>query len=70
MSADHRNMTLDDDERRAREALEACERTLGPDHPDTLSSVANLGGIYSEQGRYAEAEPLYVRALEASERTL
>ena len=70
MSADHRNMTLDDDERRAREALEACERTLGPDHPDTLISVSKLGTLYRDQGRNDEAEPLYVRALEARERTL
>ena len=30
----------------------------------------NLALLYEEYGRYTEAEPLYLRALEASERTL
>jgi hypothetical protein len=32
--------------------------------------VNNLATLYQRQGRYGEAEPLYRRALEASERTL
>jgi hypothetical protein len=51
-------------------ALEARERTLGPEHPDTLISVNSLGLLYKSQGRYGEAEPLFLRALEAWERTL
>ena len=39
------------------------EQVLGPDHPDTASSLHNLAAIYDSQGRYAEAEPLYRRAL-------
>ena len=31
---------------------------LGPEHPDTLTSVNNLAGLYRSQGRYGEAEPL------------
>jgi tetratricopeptide (TPR) repeat protein len=50
--------------------LEASERTLGPEHPTTLSNVGNLALLYVPQGRYAEAEPLYLWTLEASERTL
>ena len=43
---------------------------LGREHPDTLLSVNNLAALYHAQGRYSEAEPLYKRALEASERVL
>jgi len=47
-----------------------CERVLGPEHPDTLSTVNNLAVLYDDQGKYEQAEPLYQRALEASERVL
>jgi Tfp pilus assembly protein PilF len=30
---------------------------------DTAGSLNNLAGLYKSQGKYAEAEPLYVRAL-------
>jgi tetratricopeptide (TPR) repeat protein len=53
-----------------RQALEARERTLGPDHTDTLTSVNNLAVLLKTQGKLAEAEPLSRRALEARERTL
>ena len=43
---------------------------LGPEHPETLISVNNLAELYKAQGRYGEAEPLYKRALAASERAL
>ena len=29
---------------------------LGPEHPDTLTSMANLAGDYYSQGKYAQAE--------------
>ena len=51
-------------------ALRARERTLGPEHPDTLFSVNNLALCYQALGRDSEALPLYERDLEASERTL
>ncbi len=54
----------------ARRALEARERVLGAEHPDTLGSVNNLAGMLESQGDYAAAEPLYRRALEAWERVL
>jgi hypothetical protein len=37
--------------------------TLGPDHPDVGTSLINLADLYTHQGRDAEAEPLYRRAL-------
>ena len=53
-----------------RRALEASERVLGAEHPDTLGSVNNLAGLLSRKGDYAGAQPLYERALEARERVL
>ena len=44
--------------------------SLGEEHPDTLTSINNLAFLYQAQGRYAEAEPLYQRAWQASERVL
>jgi CHAT domain-containing protein/tetratricopeptide (TPR) repeat protein len=52
----------------AERVLQARERLLGKDHPDTLTSVANLAALYRAQGRYSEAEPLYLRGLAAKER--
>lgn len=51
-----------------RRALEIRERTLGPEHPDTLSSLNNLAYVLDSVADYAGAEPLYRRALEAEER--
>ena len=45
--------------------IEAKERALGLDHPDVASSLNHLGLLYSNQGRDAEAEPLYKRSLAA-----
>ena len=36
---------------------------LGPDHPDVAASLNNLAELYRAQGKYADAEPLYQRAL-------
>jgi len=53
-----------------RRALEVSERVLGGDHPNTLSSVSNLGLLLQKQGKLEEAEVLYRRALEVRERVL
>jgi tetratricopeptide (TPR) repeat protein len=53
-----------------RAALEAREATLGAEHPDTLSSVHNLGSVLERQGKYEEAEVMYRRALKAKEKVL
>ena len=39
-----------------------------PDHPRTASAVGTLASIYSEQGDFASAEPLYARALKIYEK--
>jgi len=36
---------------------------LGDNHPDTLISMNNLAALYQSQGKYDEAEPLYVECL-------
>jgi tetratricopeptide (TPR) repeat protein len=43
--------------------LAIIEKALGPDHPDTASSLNNLALIYHAQRKYAEAEHLTKRAL-------
>ena len=53
-----------------RRALAACERTLGAEHPHTLTSVNNLASLLKAQGQLEEAAPLFRRALAARERTL
>jgi len=48
-----------------RRVLEARNRIIGPDHPDTLTSVNNLAVLLERKGDYTNAEPLYRRALDA-----
>jgi tetratricopeptide (TPR) repeat protein len=45
-----------------------CERALGDDHEGTLASLDNLAHFYKGEGRLSEAEPLFLRVLEARER--
>ena len=51
-------------------ALEACERLLGPDHPDMLLTANNLAELLYSKGDYAGAEMLTYRVFEARERIL
>ncbi|MDB9349358.1 tetratricopeptide repeat protein, partial [Nodularia spumigena] len=39
-----------------------CKRLLGDNHPDVATSLNNLANLYYSQGRYDEAEPLYLQA--------
>ncbi|MFN9802808.1 MAG: CHAT domain-containing protein [Bacteroidota bacterium] len=50
--------------------LGLVEKALGPEHPDTASSLNNLAALYDSQGRYGEAEPLYKRSLAIREKAL
>ena len=45
-------------------------RVLGDEHPDTLRSINGMGNLLSDQGKYDEAMPYYVEALETSRRVL
>jgi tetratricopeptide (TPR) repeat protein len=49
--------------------MEKRERVQGPDHPDLASTANRLAGLCSRDGRYAEAEALYRRALAIREKT-
>ncbi|KAF7566037.1 TadD, Flp pilus assembly protein TadD [Pyrenophora tritici-repentis] len=46
------------------------ERVLGQGHPDTLTSVSELGLVWESQGKYEEAEAMHCRALEGYEEVL
>lgn len=49
---------------------ELASTTFGHEHPNTLSSIQNLAGLYQSQGLYGDAERLFLRALAVSERVL
>jgi tetratricopeptide (TPR) repeat protein len=51
-------------------ALEGKEKTLGKDHPDTLSTVNKMAVMFQSQGDYGKALEWYQRALEGYEKTL
>jgi len=46
-------------------AAELRKRTLGPNHPDTLTSMDELGVFYNLQGNYAAAEALLAQVLQS-----
>jgi tetratricopeptide (TPR) repeat protein len=46
------------------------ERTLGPDHPDTMNARNSLAAAYQAAGRPSEAVPLFERTLVGRERLL
>src|SRR5438045_5028330 len=43
---------------------------LGLKHTSTLHTVNNLGALYGDQGKLAEAEAMYIRALQGYEEAL
>ena len=53
-----------------RRALEGREKVLGLEHPDTLTSVSQLGSALLKQGKYDEAEAMHRRDLEGLEKVL
>ena len=53
---------------RCRSALAVMEKAVGLDSPDIAPEMNNLAALYQRQGRYAEAEPLFKRALANAER--
>lgn len=52
------------------EALETRRRILGNDHPDTLRSAGEHAELLREQGKFAEAEPLFREAMEGRRRVV
>ena len=43
---------------------------LGEEHPDTLDTMEQPGACYVNQGKYAQAEPLFTKVLEVRRRVL
>lgn len=52
------------------QVLEIRKQVLGPEHPDTLTSTANLASTYWDQGQLNEAEELGVQVLELQKQVL
>ncbi len=52
------------------QVIEWRVRELGAEHPDTLTSMANLVSTYRNQGRWKEAEELGVEVVEKTRRVL
>ena len=50
----------------ARQAVALAEKEFGPDHRTTATLLIDLAGLYQAQGRTAEAEPLFRRAVAIS----
>ncbi|OYQ64010.1 hypothetical protein B9G53_13750 [Pseudanabaena sp. SR411] len=51
-------------------SLSILERQLGADHPSVAASLNNLALLYEAQGKYSEAEPLYLRAIQIFKKAL
>ena len=52
------------------QVIETRKKVLGAEHPDTLTSMANLASTYRNQGRWKEAEELEVQVMEVSKKIL
>jgi hypothetical protein len=51
-------------------ALEIREKALGPDHPDTATSLNNLAVVKIDRGQAQDSIPLLARVRQAEERSL
>ena len=47
-----------------------CEKSLGPEHPETALALNNLAALYFAMRAYDKAEPLYKRTLVINEKAL
>ncbi|KAK6811373.1 hypothetical protein RU639_012792 [Aspergillus parasiticus] len=52
------------------QVMEHHKQVLGPEHLDTLTSIANLASIYRNQGRWKKAEELEVQVMEHRKQVL
>ena len=50
--------------------METRKTVLGSEHPDILTSMDNMASTYHDQGRWAEAEKLFVPVMEVSNTVL
>ena len=51
-------------------ALAGKEKTLGKEHPDTLTTVHDMASVFDNQGEYDKALKWYQRTLDGEEKTL
>src|ERR1700687_1112721 len=54
----------------AERAVEVSKRVRGPEHPETVDALNNLGLLFQKIGDYAKAEPLYQEALRIRQKVL
>jgi tetratricopeptide (TPR) repeat protein len=52
------------------QVMQTNKRALGDEHPDTLSSMANLAATYRKQGHWGKAEELEVQVMQTFKRVL
>ncbi|RYN79403.1 hypothetical protein AA0119_g13528, partial [Alternaria tenuissima] len=52
------------------QVMETRKRVLSDEHPDTLTSMANLALTYCNQGRWKEAEELQMQVMQTRKRVL
>ncbi|KAK3937341.1 putative kinesin light chain [Diplogelasinospora grovesii] len=52
------------------QVMKTSKTKLGPDHPDTLTSINNLASTYRDQGRWEEAKKLQVQVMKTSKTKL
>jgi len=57
-------------EKLERETIDIYRRVLGPQHPDTLESMTNLGSTLDSEHRYQEAERLQREVFEVQRRII
>jgi tetratricopeptide (TPR) repeat protein len=50
------------------EALQVTKKVRGEEHPDYVTSLNCLAGLYYSMGAYEKAEPLYLEALKIQKR--
>jgi tetratricopeptide (TPR) repeat protein len=59
-----------DAERQLRRAFDLRRQALGAEHPDTLTSMDQLAGLYTKQGKDSQAEQVLTRILETRRRVI
>lgn len=50
------------------QVMQTMTRVLTDEHPDTLTSMANLASTYRNQGRWKETEELQVQVMQTTKR--
>src|SRR5260370_7144620 len=54
----------------AEKGLEVSKRVRGPEHPETVDALNDLGLLFQKIGDYAKAGPLYQQALRIRQKVL